>query len=141
MQFNLAALRRLRSSSHVYHNGKFQRYYPVQEGYVSEDGTFWPLEAAPPGVIPGSHALESINVRQLNQHKIKLNGEFLANLTGIPKYRWHGLSKVEKAQVREILERVYPELDAVFTRFEERLYHEYQELLEVEIEPDSNREP
>lgn len=141
MKYNLDALRKLRSSTYVYHEEELRRYYPVQGGYVSEDGTFWPLEKTPPGIRPGAHTLETTRIRQLNAHKTKLNGEFLENLTGIPKYRWAGLKKPEKEQIRAILARVYPEIDAVFAAFQERLYYEYQELLEVEIEPDPTREP
>ena len=135
MDINLPALLRTRTSAYVYHQGKLRRYYPVTNGYVCEDGTFWPLESSPSTINTGAHALEVTTTQQLNTHKVKLNGEFLENLTGIPRYRWRGLSKVEKAQVRRIIATIYPELDTVFGAFQERLHHEYTEFLHTEVEP------
>ena len=138
MDIKLSNLLRTRTTAYVYHGGKLRRYWPVSEGYVCEDGTFWPLSGPsnpPASINSAGHALEITNTRQLNTHKVKINGEFLEHLTGIPRYRWQGLSKVEKAQLREVIAKIYPEIDKIFGSFQERLYHEYTEFLQVEIEP------
>ena len=117
----------IRTHAYAYRAGKFQACYPVPGGYLYADGTRTGV-----GDTPHAHTLALTSARQLNTHKIKLSSEFLANLTGIPKYRWKGLSKTEKVRIRTLLEKLYPQLDTIFEEFQARLYREYEELIEIE---------
>jgi hypothetical protein len=122
---------KLRSISFVYQNGKFQKVFPTSDGYVLEDGTKIAKEegSTPFGsfCLNKAFSLRKSESYQLNSFEIEPHPELLEKMSGIKESKWEYLNDEEKSELKKILMENIAKIDVVFTKNQERLYHESEE--------------